>query len=319
MLKVWSYDSKTSYPSVARFVEHVQLKDLAPRTVESYANIVRQLGVWAAGDPALLDEERVRAFFLHLKLERGWSSKSMRQARASLSAFFLEMLVRSDWTVFAAIKTKDEFKLPAVLSRDEVRALLAAVREPRFRVPLRLIYECGLRLGEGLRVQVGDIDRAGLRLHVHLAKGAKDRMVPLSALMLEELGWWWKQHRNPLYLFPALGNNIKSAQRVAEVAQGACWAERMRMARTHLSESALQSAFRLAHRDSGIKHPATIHTLRHSYATHLLEEGVSLRYVSLYLGHATLEQTLVYTHLTAVSEAQTQAALARLSAAARSQ
>ena len=78
-----SYDSKTSYPSVARFVEHVQLKDLAPRTVESYVNIVRQLGAWADGDPALLAEERVRGFFLHLKLERGWSSQSLRQENGS--------------------------------------------------------------------------------------------------------------------------------------------------------------------------------------------------------------------------------------------
>lgn len=316
-LGVCSYDSKTSYPSVARFVEHVQLKDLAPRTVESYVNIVRQLGAWADGDPALLAEERVRGFFLHLKLERGWSSKSLRQARASLTAFYAGMLGHGEWRVFGEVKTKDVLKLPSVLTREEVRAVLGAVREPRFRVPLRLIYECGLRLGEGLRVEVADIHRERLRLHVHLAKGGKDRMVPLSPLMVEELTWWWKQHRNARYLFPAIGNNVKSAQRVGAVAHGACLAERMKAAQTPLSESALQQAFRVAHRESGVKTKATIHTLRHSYATHLLEEGVNIRYVSQYLGHATLEQTLVYTHLTAVSEAQTQAALVRMSEQAR--
>jgi len=277
---------------------------------------VRQLAVWADCDPALLDEERVRSFFLHLKLERGWDSKSIRQARASLTAFFNGML-GLDWQVFSTIKTKDVFKLPAVLTREEVRMILTSIREPRFRVPLRLIYECGLRMGEALRVEVLDIHRVNLRLHVHRAKGGKDRMVPLSPLMLEELTWWWKEHRNPTFLFPAIGNNAKSASRVDKVTHGACMAERMKAATTHLSESAIQNAFREAWKDSGVKTRATIHTLRHSYATHLLEEGVSIRYVSQYLGHATLEQTLVYTHLTAASEARTQAALAKMSGAVR--
>jgi integrase/recombinase XerD len=304
------------YPSIARYVGHVQLKDLAPRTVESYECIVRQLAVWASSDPALLDEERVRSFFLYLKLERGWEAQSIRQARCALTAFFNEMLAR-EWSLFATIKTKDKFKLPSVLTREEVRLILTAVREPRFRVPLRLIYECGLRMGEALRVEVSDIHRANLRLHVHRAKGGKDRMVPLSRLMLDELTWWWRQHRNPTYLFPAIGNDHKSTQRKDKAAQIICRAERMKLATTHLSDSSIQSAFRQARKDSGVKTKATIHTLRHSYATHLLEEGVSIRYVSQYLGHATLEQTLVYTHLTAVSEAQTQAALAKMSAAIR--
>ena len=277
---------------------------------------MRQLAVWADCDPALLDEERVRCFFLHLRLERGWGSKSIRQARASLTAFFNGML-RLDWQVFDTIKGKDEFTLPNVLTREEVRLILATVREPRFRVPLRLVYECGLRMGEALRVEVSDIHRANLRLHVHRAKGGKDRMVPLSKMMLDELTWWWKQHKNPTFLFPAIGNNAKSATRVDKVAHGACMAERMGAAITHLSESSIQNAFRQAWIESGVKTKATIHTLRHSYATHLLEEGVSIRYVSQYLGHATLEQTLIYTHLTAVSEAQTQAALAKMSAAVR--
>jgi integrase/recombinase XerD len=277
---------------------------------------VRQLGAWADCDPALLDEERVRSFFLHLKLERGWETKSIRQARASLTAFF-NGLLQLDWQVFDNIKGRDKVKLPSVLTREEVRAILTAVREPRFRVPLRLIYECGLRMGEALRVKTADIHRANLRLHVHLAKGGKDRMVPLSQMMLDELSAWWRGHKNPTFLFPAIGNNAKSATRVDKVAYKACMAQRMQAAITHLSESAIQSAFRQAWKDSGVKTKATIHTLRHSYATHLLEEGVSIRYVSQYLGHATLEQTLVYTHLTAVSESQTQAALANMSASVR--
>lgn len=279
--------------------------------------MVHQLARWADADPASLAEERVRSYFLYLVRDRALASQTVRQARASLSAFYGEMLGHTDWTIFATIKTKDAFKLPSVLSRDEVRRLLGAVREPRFRVPLRLIYECGLRLNEGLHLQVKDIAREAQRLQVRLGKGAKDRAVPLSANMLEELTWWWRQHRHPCWLFPAIGCQWKSDQRPNADAQSASVAERMRSATQPLSESALQSAFRRAHQDSGVSTPATIHTLRHSYATHLLEEGVSLRFVSQYLGHATLEQTLIYTHLTSVSEAGTQAALARMSASTR--
>lgn len=264
-----------------------------------------------------MDEERVRSYFLYLKLERKWDSKSIRQARASLTAFFNEMLGRN-WHVFSTIKTKDVFKLPTVLTREEVRLILTTVQEPRFSVALRLIYECGLRMGEALRVAPKDIHRTNLRLHVHLAKGGKDRMVPLSAMMLEELTCWWYLHRNRNLMFPSKGFDLKGVKHSDPAALAACRAERMRLATTTMSESSLQSAFRRALLASGVKTKASIHTLRHSYATHLLEEGVSIRYVSQYLGHATLEQTLIYTHLTAASEAQTQQALAKMSAAVRS-
>jgi integrase/recombinase XerD len=276
--------------------------------------VVRQLSEWAAVDPA---EERVRDYFLYLIRDRGFAAQTLRQARAALTAFYVEMLGCTDWKIFATIKTKDAQKLPVVLSREEVRRLLGAVREPRYRVCLRLIYECGLRLSEGRHLQPRDIARDDLRLRVRLGKGAKDRYVPLSQPMIEELTWWWKQHRNQQWMFPGAGYDWKSGLRPKEDAQQATMALRMKFAKHPLSESSLQTALRAARRDSGIKHHATVHTLRHSYATHLLEEGVSIRYVSQYLGHANLEQTLVYTHLTNVSEAQTRAALARLSASTR--
>lgn len=278
---------------------------------------MRQLSEWAAVDPASLAEERIRDYFLYLIRDRGFASQTLRQARAALTAFFVEMLGHTEWTVFSTIKTKDAEKLPVVLSREDVRRLLDAVREPRYRVCLRLIYECGLRLSEGRHIQTKDIFRDDLRLRVRLGKGAKDRYVPLSPRMIEELTWWWKQHRNPLWMFPGAGYDWKSGLRPKQDAQQATMALRMKGAKQPMSESSLQTALSGALRDSSIKKHATIHTLRHSYATHMLEEGVSIRYVSQYLGHANLEQTLVYTHLTNVSEAQTQAALARLSASTR--
>lgn len=284
--------------------------------MESYLCLARQLGSWAGRDPALLEEEDVRRFFLFLKNERGYAPQSMRQARASLSAFYLEML-ECDWQVFSTVKTRDVFKLPVVLSLEEVRLVLGSVKLSRFAVCLRLIYECGLRLNEALQVQTRDIDRAGRRLHVRQGKGAKDRYVPLSAAMLDDLTEWWKTHRNPQWLFPSIGKAWKASTRTTTGSQALSQAEVMHRATQPMSESALSQVFHRAVLECRLTKKASLHTLRHSYATHLLEAGVNIRTISQYLGHATLDQTMVYTHLTAVSEAQTQAALAVLSASLR--
>ena len=311
-----TYSSVLSvFASVNRFAEQVQLKGLRPRTVEAYVAVVRQLAQWAGGDPAGLAEERVRAYFLHLLNERGYAPQSMRQARVALAAFYVEGLGRAEWRVFAAVETRDRERLPVVLSQAEVRRILREVKEPRFRVPLRLIYLCGLRLSECLHVEVRDIDRAAGRLHVRDGKGGKDRYVPLPAAALEDLTAWWRQHRHPTYLFPAMGHGWRATQRRRPEQQAQVQGAKLQAATYPMSTSALQNVWRLARAASGVTKPATIHTLRHSYATHLLEAGVSLRYVSQYLGHASLEQTLVYAHLTEASEAQTHAALGRLAAA----
>ena len=276
--------------------------------------MLRLLAQWAGGDPALLDEERVRDYFLHLVNARSYAPKTLRQARAALSCFFIEMLGRKDWRVFGHIKTKDSQKLPVVLSREEVRRVLAQVKELRFLAPLTLIYLCGLRLSEALHIETRDIHRKELRLHVRLGKGGKDRYVPLPQAALDILSQSYRRHRHARLLFPAMGHAWKTTFRDDPTAQAVVQKARLQQAEHPMSGSALQNVWRIAFAASGVTKKATIHTLRHSYATHLLEEGVSLRYVSQYLGHATLQQTLVYAHLTDVSAEQTQRALARLAA-----
>jgi integrase/recombinase XerD len=310
----WSHE-KTTYQSIDRFKGHVQLKGLRERTVEAYVAMVRLLSQWCAGDPAELEEERVRAYFLHLVREKGLAPQTVRQARAALTAYYVEMLGRREWRVFSGVKTKDKHKLPVVLSREEVRQLLGAVVEERFAVPLRLIYLCGLRLSEALHLEVGDIDRQRLRLHVRDGKGGKDRYVPLPQAGLDMLAEHWKTHRHPRYLFPAMGHAWRTTERRDPVEEARAQQARRKQAPHPMSTSGMQRVFLLAVRGSGLNKKATIHTLRHSYATHLLEEGVSLRYVSAYLGHSSLDQTLVYAHLTEVSEEQTQRATSRLAAA----
>ena len=142
------------------------------------------------------------------------------------------------------------------------------------------------------------------RVLVRQGKGGKDRLVPLAPEMLADLRRFWRRHRNPRWLFPALGAGHRGGKEPL--------AARARRAKGPLSESAVQNACRLALAASGINKAATPHTLRHSYATHLLEEGISIRLISQYLGHASLEVTLIYTHLSAVSESQAVAALQRL-------
>src|SRR5262249_9106670 len=143
----------------------------------------------------------------------------------------------------------------------------------------------GLRLTEGLHLQVGDIDAARMMVHVHRGKGAKDRYVPLPSSTLKALRDYWSTHRHPSWLFPATGRDHGQSAR----ADGP------------MERSSVQGALRRAVRELGFCKAISIHTLRHSYATHLLESGVNLRLIQQYLGHSSLQTTMVYLHLTAVS------------------
>ena len=208
----------------------------------------------------------------------------MKLARCSLRAFFRDCLyLAADWMVFEEVRVAPPQTLPRVLAREEVAALLSAVREPRYRAALTLIYHAGLRVGEAVRIELRDLREthsAHRRLHVRYGKGGKDRFVPLAPAMVTQLRAWWKTHRHPQWLFPGPTMGWRERALPSDAA---------RHATTHLSVSAVQNTFRLARAQCGLPLEATVHTLRHCYATHLLEEGVSLRLISQYLGHASLE------------------------------
>lgn len=271
--------------------EALSLRSLAPATREEYHRYVRKLGERTQCDPAALDEPQVRAHLLHLKEVQRYAASSMRSACAALQ-FFFHHVVGRDWKLFDLVRCPDRQKLPAVLTREEVQRVLGAVREARFAMLLRLIYGCGLRIGEAVKLEVRDIQRDGTVLFIREAKGGKDRFVPLPAGLLVELRHWWKEHRHPRLLFPAVGRG---------------WREHggQPLRDEPMSVGSIQHCFRLALASAGFpRGAATVHTLRHSYATHLLEAGVSLRQIGAYLGHSSLDTTVVYTHLTAVSEAK---------------
>jgi integrase/recombinase XerD len=264
-----------------RMIEDMQLRGLSERTQESYIRAVRQLAEYYGKSPDRVSEEELRQYFLYLKNEKHASRSTCTLALCGIK-FFYEYTLHRDWPTLSFVRPARERKLPVVLSRKEVCRILGCLRQPHYRVCLSTIYACGLRLQEGVQLQVADIDGARNLLHVRLGKGAKDRYVPLPERTIEMLRAYWITHRHPVWLFPA--------RKGVTTATGP------------MCESGVQRAFRAALQESGVQKPATVHTLRHSYATHLLEAGVNLRIIQVYLGHNSPSTTALYTHLTRPAE-----------------
>jgi len=263
-------------------IQDMQLRGFSARTQECYAAAVGQLAQHFHTSPDQLTEEHLRQYFLYLANE-----KKVARATATIALcgikFFYEQTVQRQWPTLQLIRPAREKKLPVVLSREEVRRALGAVRIPVYRACLTTIYAGGLRLLEGARLQVPDIDSARMLFHIH-GKGKKDRYVPLPEPTLQMLRAFWRTHRSPLWLFPA---PTRHGLKHSLAHNGG-----------PVTDSSLQSAFRRALQQSGIVKRAHIHTLRHSYATHLLEAGVNLRIIQDNLGHGSARTTQLYTHLT---------------------
>ena len=292
--------------TLSTFVRFIQLKSLRDRTKEEYVRwvtrLARQGGVAC---PSLLGQEEVLAFLHDLQQNHDYEGSTLNQAVCALRLFFRDHLGRADWTCWAQIRIKRTAPLPTVLSREEVRGLLGAVKEPRFVAVFALMYHCGLRLGEACRLEVTHLDRGRGVLRVVNGKGGKNREVPVAPEMFARLGRWWTRHRHPRFLFPGLGRGWKDKYGSKVRAMGA--------ATQPMSEATVQQAIKAAVLTSRLKKAGICcHALRHSYATHLLEEGVSVRQLQSYLGHSSIEVTAKYLHLTTVSETKVQEALRRL-------
>ena len=260
-------------PLRQRLIHDLQLRGYADRTVEAYVRAVAQLARFYHASPDRLTEEQIRHYLIHLSTVQKVARGTHTIALCGIKFFYQQTLARQ-WTVLDIARPKREKKLPVVLSRDEVWRILAAVRISVYRACLTAIYVCGLRLMEGVLLQVPDVDSERMMLHIH-GKRRKDRLVPLPDAALTLLRDHWRTHRNPLWLFPATTGNPGP-----------------------ISRSSLQSAFARAVKQSGVHKRAHVHTLRHSYATHLLEAGVTLQLIQEYLGHTSARTTTIYTHLT---------------------
>lgn len=285
------------YESMRRYAELLALRHDSLRTRHSYYRAMRLLHEYHGRDPALLEEEALRDYLLHVKQIKKWKPKTIRQTLACARLFFIEMLGHNEWKVFSQVRTRDHDELPAVLTREQVTRLLRAIRLRRYRTPVKLIYCAGLRLSECLSLTVHDIFGEEGKLMVRGGKGGRDRMVPLAQEMVEDLRRYWAFHRHPLLLFPHAGRGSCTPDRLAK---------RMHEATGPMPISSLQRLIVVARKELDLPH-ATVHTLRHSFATHLIESGASLHTVQALLGHRQIATTMVYLHVTHRSEQNSRA------------
>ena len=265
-----------------RSMRALQLAGKGERTQLVYTRSVRKLVEFFDRTPDQISEIDLQDYFLHRRNVDRWKPNTMRICHAGILFFFTNVLDRS-WRTFDYLGVQKERRLPAVLSQEEVRRVISKVHTSHNRAYLSTVYACGLRLQEALHLETTDIDSTRMMIHVHRGKGAKDRYVPLPEKILPMLRKHWLNHKHPRLLFPALGRNGSNAAKSLNP----------------MAISSVQGAFKKAVREARInKKDVSIHTLRHSYATHLLEQGVNIRVIQRFLGHASLDTTTIYLHLT---------------------
>jgi site-specific recombinase XerD len=263
-------------------LEDLKLHGLAKSTQNLYVRAVQQLAKYCRKPPDQITEEELRQYFLYLTQVKKIAPSTLTVAVCGIR-FFYEHTLHRQWTILNLVHSPKEKKLPEVLTIEEVRRILGCVHHLCFKACLSTIYACGLRIQEGTHLQVKDIDSASEIIHIHNGKGGKDRNVPLPQSILKILRQYWVTHRNPVWIYPSRDKE---------------GIYRLDTATKPMTVRAVQRAFLGALQESGVTKEATVHTLRHSWATHLYEAGVDLRIIQAYLGHSSPATTSIYTHLT---------------------
>lgn len=261
-------EARRKHPGLRALTTELKIRGFSPRTVKAYTFYTAKF-LEEVRNPEKATEAEIKAF-LARELERGLSPQSLGLVRAALRFYYGEVLGRE----LGGIKTpRAEKKLPVVLSREEVKALLGALGNPRHRLLASLLYATGLRVSECAALKVADLDLAERVGWVRKGKGGKDRLFILPESLLGPLQRYLRRHDSP-WLFPGRNGN-------------------------HLHPSTIQKMISTAAKTGGISKPVTPHTLRHSFATHLLEAGTDIRKIQELLGHANLSTTQRYTQVSA--------------------
>ena len=273
-------------PLAQQMLHDLQLAGMADRTQESYLRAVRKFAQWFGKSPDRAAENDLRRYLLFIKNDQQWEGNSLRVAYSGLK-FFYSHTCPQEWATLRKLRVAKQTKLPTVLTVAEVDQLIDAIRKPAMKCFFWSVYSLGLRLQEALHLQVSDIDAGRMLVHVRRGKGHKDRLIPLTPKTLDLLRAHWATHRNPLWLFPREGRNHRQSP----------------TAQQPMSTKTVQDCIvKVVDQLGWSKRGVSTHTLRHCFATHLLEAGVNLRQIQKYMGHSTLQTTTIYLHLTTVGE-----------------
>jgi integrase/recombinase XerD len=260
-------------PLRQRMIEELQLRNYSPKTVSAYVAAVAQFARHFGRSPDQLSGDEIRSWQLHLRDVRQVSWSGFNIAMCALRFFYREVLRRDDLIPRLTFMRKER-PLPVVPSADEVCRFLDAVPVTSYRMLLTVSYGCGLRLSESVRLEPRDVDSARMVIHVRRGKGKKDRYVTLSPVLLDMLRTYWKQERPRRWLFPSPLDATRP-----------------------ISLTTIQKCCKRASAAAKLGKRVTVRSLRHAFATHLLERGTSIRVVQVLLGHASVTTTQTYTHV----------------------
>lgn len=259
-------------PLRQRVIEDLTIRNYSPRTIKVYVDRIAKFAQYFGQSPDRLGPAEIREFQLFLVQTKKSSWAEVNQTVCALR-FLYRTCLGKPWMIEHIPFPKQPKRLPVVLSREEVHRLLGALTNLKHRTLVMTLYATGLRLAEVLALQLGEIDSGRMLIRVRQGKGGKDRYVPLPETLLEHLRHYWRWYRPPLWLFPSTDP------------------------RRPLTPSAVQRVCRRAARKARLSKRVSPHTLRHTFATHLLEAGVDLRTIQAWLGHRSLRTTSIYLHV----------------------
>ncbi|NRA82213.1 MAG: site-specific integrase [Gammaproteobacteria bacterium] len=256
---------------------NLRLQGMRPSTIDAYARAVRRITEFFDKTPDSLTTQDLKTYFHALIQTHSWST--IKLDRNGLQ-FFYRYTLDKQWEWFNIIKPPQVKRLPDILTPKQVGLVISRTKKQRYQIFLLTLYSMGLRLGEGLNLTIFDIDSQMMQVHIRHGKGGKDRLVPLPSRTLSALRQHWLTHHHPRLIFPRLGHGKDSP----------------------MDKGGVQKAIKQVLRDCQINKLISPHSLRHCFATHLIEQGLDLRSLQILLGHASLNTTARYAHLTQIKQ-----------------
>ena len=256
---------------------NLKLQGKRPATIDAYSRAVRRITAYFDRVPDTLTTADLKQFFASLIQTHSWST--IKLDRNGLQ-FFYRYTLHKQWEWLNIVKPPQVKRLPDILTPQQVSSLISQTQQTRYQVFFFTLYSMGLRLSEGLNLTVHDIDSQTMHVHIREGKGGKDRMVPLPLRTLKALRTHWLSHKHPRFLFPGIGKSNNAP----------------------MDRGGIQKTMKLVLKECGIQKQASPHSLRHCFATHLLEQGLDLRSLQTLLGHASLNTTARYTRMTQIKQ-----------------